>query len=321
MSGPTPPTPHLGLVCITASERVRYRTVTRTRLLQFDPDRQREMLRQLYRDNITRLNAAIDFCQEWNIRLYRLTSRLLPFADDPVGQDVLPEFHELLSQTGQRATALGIRVVVHPDQFVVLSSDSPEVVANSIKILDMHAHILDLLRQPRSAWATLEIHGGKGGRAARLIETIRALPDGVRSRLALENDERAYGAQDILEVCRAAGVPMVFDAHHHIIHEGLQGYEDPSIAEMLGLARETWQRPEWQLVHISNGRSTPGDIAHSDLIAVMPDAYRNAAWIEVEAKHKELAIARLREEWLPAVPGEGSGMPNSSPAVSDAASG
>ena len=299
-SGPTQTTPHLGLVCITASERVRYRTVTRTRLLQFDIEKQQDILRPLYQDNIVRLNAAIDFCHEWDIRLYRLTSRLLPFADDPVGQAVLPEFHALLAETGQRATALGIRVVVHPDQFVVLNSDSPEVVANSIKILTMHAHILDLLRQPRSAWATLEIHGGKGDRAARLVETIQALPDGVRSRLALENDERAYGAQEILDVCRAAGVPMVFDAHHHIIHEGLLGYDDPSIAEMLGLARETWQPPEWQLVHISNGRGALADIAHSDLIAVMPEAYRDAPWIEVEAKQKELAIARLREEWLPA---------------------
>ncbi len=295
-STPTPTSPHLGLVCITASDRVRYRTVTRTRLLQFAPDQQQDILRQLYADNITRLNTALDFCQEWDIQLYRLTSRLLPFADDPVGQAILPEFHARLADTGRRATALGIRVVVHPDQFVVLSSDSPDVVANSVKILDMHAHILDLLCQPRSAWATLEIHGGKGGRAARLVETIRALPDGIRSRLALENDERAYGAWEILEVCRAAGVPMVFDAHHHIIHDRLTGYDDPSVADLLALARGTWQPPEWQLVHISNGRDATTDIAHSDLITVMPAAYRDAPWIEVEAKHKELAIARLREE-------------------------
>ncbi|MFN8471923.1 MAG: UV DNA damage repair endonuclease UvsE [Anaerolineae bacterium] len=298
----TPVLPNLGLVCITASDRVRYRTITRTRLLQFDLHQQQAMLRDLYRDNIARFNVALDFCDEWNIRLYRLTSRLLPFADDPVGQAILPEFQVALAETGERATSQGIRVVVHPDQFVVLNSDSPDVVANSIKILDMHAHILDLLRQPRSTWAALEIHGGKGGREARLVETIRELPDGVHSRLALENDERAYGASEILDVCRAAGVPMVFDAHHHIVHEGLVGYDDPSIAEMLALARETWQPPEWQLVHISNGRGAPADPAHSDLIAVMPDAYRAAPWIEVEAKHKELAIARLRDEWLHAAP-------------------
>jgi UV DNA damage endonuclease len=52
----------------------------------------------------------------------------------------------------------------------------------------------------------------------------------------------------------AARVSMVFDAHHHVVHEKLVSYEDPGIAEMLQAARETWPVPEWQLVHISNGR-------------------------------------------------------------------
>ena len=82
----------------------------------------------------------------------------------------------------------------------------------------------------------------------------------------LENDERAYGALEILEVCRAAGVAMVFDAHHHIVHEKLDSYDDPSIGEMLALARATWPAPEWQMVHISNGRESFNDPRHSDLI-------------------------------------------------------
>jgi UV DNA damage endonuclease len=32
---------------------------------------------------------------------------------------------------------------------------------------------------------------------------------------------------------------------------------------------------------------------------VMPSSYRHAPWIEIEAKHKEEAIAKLRQEWLP----------------------
>jgi UV DNA damage endonuclease len=32
----------------------------------------------------------------------------------------------------------------------------------------------------------------------------------------------------------------------------------------------------------------------------MPSIYRRAPWIEVEAKHKEVAIARLRTEWMSA---------------------
>jgi len=291
-------TVQLGLVCITHSDAVRYRALTRKRLLQFDVIEQKRMLRNLYADNLVRLNRALDFCDERGLGLYRLTSGLFPFADDAAGEDVLEEFRVEARRTGERATALGIRLVIHPDQFVVLSSDSEQVVANSIKILRTHAHVLDLLAQPRTSWTVIEIHGGKSDRAERLVEVIRALPDEIRMRLALENDEYAYSAAQILDVCRAAQVPMVFDAHHHVCRERLESYEDPSVTEFLAAARETWPVPEWQLIHISNGRTAFNDRHHSDLITAMPSAYARAPWIEVEAKHKELAIENLRDWWL-----------------------
>ena len=292
--------PQLGLVCITTSDAVRYRTVTRKRLLQFAEAEQRSMLRELYADNLRRLDGALDFCSERGLKLYRMTSALFPFADDVAGQDVLEEFRERIGETGRRATSLGIRLVLHPDQFVVLNSDSPQVIANSIKILETHARVMDLLEQPRSPWALIEIHGGKGGRGARLVEVTRDLPEAVRSRIAFENDEYTYSALEILEVCRASGVPMVFDAHHHLVHEKLESYDDESVGSMLSAARETWAVPEWQLVHISNGRDSFNDRNHSDFIQTMPAAFRHAPWIEVEAKQKELAIAKLQTEWLDA---------------------
>jgi UV DNA damage endonuclease len=294
----------LGLVCITASEEVRYRTMTRKRLLQLDVVEQKSALRGLYAENLSRLDAAIDYCQAHDIRLYRLTSSLFPFADDPIGEDVLEEFSEVVAAKGQRALDSGIRLVLHPDQFVVLSSDSPQVVENSIKILETHARVMDMLKQPRSCWAVIEIHGGKSGRSEQLVKVISQFPEAIRTRLALENDEYSYSALEILEVCRAARVPMVFDAHHHIVHEKLDSYEDPSIARMLGEARKTWPVPAWQMVHISNGREFFNDRHHSDLITVMPSAYRKAPWIEVEAKHKELAIEKLRNESAHALAGQ-----------------
>jgi UV DNA damage endonuclease len=290
--------PRLGLVCITTSDEVRYRTVTRKRLLQFDGAQQQRMLRDLYAANLARLNGALDFCAGRGLRLYRMTSALFPFADDAAGWDVLEEFSAELSRTGARAAELGIRLVLHPDQFVVLSSDSEQTIANSIKILESHARVMDLLGQPRSPWALIEIHGGKGGRSERLIEQIGLLPEAVRTRIAFENDEYIYSAAEILEICRRAGVPMVFDAHHHVVHEGLESYDHPSVAEMVEAARETWPNPAWQLVHISNGRTSFCDRHHSDLIEQMPAAYRSVPWIEVEAKHKELAIERLTNHWL-----------------------
>lgn len=289
--------PELGLVCITASKAVRFRTTTRKRLLQLSVAAQEEALRSLYAENLTRLEAAIQFCLDEGIRLYRLPSGLFPFSDDQIGKAILTEFTDRMQQIGELVNKLGIRLVLHPDQFVVLNSDRPDVIENSIKILAAHARSFDLLGLPQSPWSLMNIHGGKGDRAERLVNVIRTLPDTIRLRLTLENDEYTYSASEILEICRAAEVPMVFDAHHHAIHEHLETYDHPSVAAMLAAARTTWVVPSWQLVHISNGSQFFADPRHSDFITQMPNSYGNVSWIEVEAKQKELAIAKLRQDW------------------------
>lgn len=292
--------PKLGLVCITHSKEIRYRTVTRTRYLTLSETERQTTLKNIYTDNLSRLDKAIDFCQQHSIQLYRVPSGLFPLSDweDEIGATVLAEIGDKLARVGKKAQESGIRIVIHPDQFVVLSSDSEQVLANSIKILTGHAQLFDLLGLPRSPWALMNIHGGKSQRIDRLVQVISKLPDNIRNRLTFENDEYAYSSKEILEVCKRSGVPMVFDAHHHICREGLETYENPSVVETFYAARETWQNPAWQLVHISNGQNSFSDRQHSDYITDMPSVYRQAPWIEIEAKAKEEAIARLEAEWL-----------------------
>lgn len=289
--------PHLGLVCVTFSDEVRFRTITRTRYLKLNDLEKQTTLEALYQDNLQRLHGALSFCEQHGIKLYRLSSALFPMSDEEIGTNILEGMAAELGRIGQRARELGMRIVIHPDQFVVLSSDSPQVVQNSKLILERHARTLDLFDLPRSAWTVMMIHGGKSDRAEQLLKVIGELPEAVRSRLAFENDEYAYSAAAILDICRRAEVPMVFDVHHYICNEGLDSYEAPGLAAMLEEARQTWPKPEWQLVHLSNGKETFGDRRHSDFITTVPSALRDAPWIEVEAKNKEQAIAQLRQDW------------------------
>lgn len=292
--------PKLGLVCVTASKEVRFRTMTRTRYLKLSLEEREAALREIYISNLNRLDTALSFCQQQQIQLYRISSALFPLSDleDEIGDSILAQMSADLAKIGQRAKQLEIRMVLHPDQYVVLSSDSAQVVQNSINILTRHAQTFDLLGLPRSPWSLMNIHGGKSQRADQLVKVVSELPEAIRSRLTFENDEYAYSAAEILDVCQRTGVPMVFDAHHHVCHEGLSSYEDPSVAEMFYAARSTWANPEWQLVHISNGETAFNDRQHSDLITAMPSVYREAPWIEIEAKAKEQAIALLQKEWL-----------------------
>ena len=288
--------PNLGLVCITSGPEVRFRTITRTRYLSFPEDQRVAVLHELYADNISRLAAAAAYCASHGIRLYRLSAALFPMLDlegDATGQQVLETLAAELRAAGDAFTTARIRVLVHPDQFIVLNSESSDVVRRALYALSFHGLVMDMLGFFRTPWNTILLHGGKGGRPAELTATIATLPDAVRLRLALENDERAYGPAELLPVCWAAGVPLIFDAHHHVVRGKLSSQDDPSVREWVLAARATWIPPEWQVVHLSNGIDGPQDRRHTDLITHFPDAYRDVPWIEVEAKGKELALAGL----------------------------
>jgi len=123
--------PRLGLVCITYSDECRFRTITRTRFLSLPEDERRAALERVYWENLDRLHGAMGFCARRGIGLYRVTSSLFPLSDEPLGADVLSEMAALLSSFGRRAERLGIRVLTHPDQFVVLNSESPAVADTS----------------------------------------------------------------------------------------------------------------------------------------------------------------------------------------------
>ena len=221
--------PHLGLVCVTFAQEVRFRTMTRTRYLKLSEPERESVLKKLYADNLDRLNIALSFCQQHSIQLYRISSALFPLSDleDEIGATILEEMSADLAQIGQRSQELDIRLVLHPDQYVVLSSDSPQVVQTSIKILERHARTFDLLGLPRwlrrfaerpSPWSLMNIHGGKSQRIEQLVRVVEQLPPEIRDRLTFENDEYSYSASEILSVCKLTGLPIVFDAHHHVCH-------------------------------------------------------------------------------------------------------
>jgi UV DNA damage endonuclease len=286
--------PRLGLVCLTLGPEVHFKTITRARFLAMSPHEQAPKLRDLYAQNMAVLFNALQFCTKRKIHLYRMPCEPFPMSEHPTGKKVLLEVSGQLANFGPQAEQLGIRVLMHPDQFVVLNSLSPHVVTQSVGILERFGLVFDLLKLPRSTWAPLIIHGGKGGRPNELVSVIQDLPAPIRTRLVLENDERAYSAREILDICQRAGVPMVFDPHHHVVKEKLDSYEHPSIAEMVRKSRDTWPHPYWQLAHISNGREFFGDPRHSDLITTMPTALLEVPWVEVEAKAKEEAIFQMR---------------------------
>ena len=185
-----------------------------------------------------------------------------------------------------------LRLSFHPDQFVVLNSPNPKTLAHSLAELSYQAEVAEWVGAD-----TVNIHGGGayGDKVAALRvlrENIERLPQPVRARLTLENDDKVYTPADLLPVCADTGVPLVYDVHHHrCLPDGL------SVAEATKRARKTWKSEP--LFHISSpieGWDGPKPERHHDYINAADFPQEWLGWpltVEVEAKAKELAVARL----------------------------
>jgi UV DNA damage endonuclease len=260
---------------------------------------QQEKLLDIYNSNISMFAKAIQYCAINNIGMYRVTSNLFSMLDLlPNKKEVLNSFVEPLQEVKRIADIHNIRITIHPDQWVVLSSENPDVVMRSIAELSTHATVFDLIGLERSRYNLINIHGGKGNRIDALVEVINTLHPSIKSRLTLENDENTYGVEDLLEVSRATGVPVLFDAHHHLCYEQLSSYNATSVRKNMELCRESWgTESEYFTTHISNGTTYLLNHRHSDYIEHFPLALHDVPYVEVEARAKELAIFKLKEQY------------------------
>jgi UV DNA damage endonuclease len=293
----------LGLCCQFVKQPIKFRTTTATSLLRMKQvDRQLKMSR-LCLANAESLLLALQYCADNGIGGFRIGSSILPIKTHPqVGYSIaeLPDAEAIIAAfrcCGTFAAEHGIRTVFHPDQFVVLNSPREDVVEKSIGELEYQAEVAEWVGAD-----VINIHGGgaysdKAAALARLARNLDRLSEAVRSRLTIENDDKIYAPKDLLPLCQATGVPLVYDVHHHrCLSDGL------TIEQATDAAFCTWRREP--LFHISSpleGWIGPRPHRHHDYIDLgdFPDCWRQRRiTVEVEAKAKELAVLRLRDELL-----------------------
>jgi UV DNA damage endonuclease len=289
----------LGLCCQFAAQPIKFRTTTAAALQRKTRREQLRHLADLCAANADSLLAALQFCAAHGIRSFRIASSLLPVKTHPtVGYriDEVPDADTIVARfrhCGEYAHLQGIRTGFHPDQFVGLNSPDDGIVSRSIADLESQAELAEWTNAD-----TVNIHGGGGyGDKPAALERFRRnlgrLSLRVRSRLTVENDDKTFTPADLLPLCQAEGVPLVYDAHHHRCCP-----DDLTVKQATTAALATWNRDP--LFHLSSplcGWQGPKPERHHDYVnpTDFPGAWRGLAiTVEVEAKAKELALARLQ---------------------------
>ena len=291
----------LGLCCIFRDAPIKFRTTTATAIKRLSHDEGRKKLADLCAANAAALMAAFKFCSANGIGCFRVNSQILPLKTHPdVGYDMqdLPGGRQIVKQfqeCGKFAKKAGLRATFHPDQFVVLNAPKPEVVEQSIREIEYQAEVAQWIGAD-----VVNIHGGgaygdKQAALQRFAKNFARLSKKARQLLTVENDDKTYTPADLLPLCKAEGVPLVYDVHHHRCNP-----DGMSIEQATKKAMATWDREP--LFHVSSpiqGWSGPNPGRHHDFIDVkdFPEFWwRKNISVEVEAKAKELAVEKLLTE-------------------------
>jgi UV DNA damage endonuclease len=258
-------------------------------------------LSRLCLSNADALLAALRFCAENGIGCFRVVSQILPIKTHPAfgyGVEELPDGDEIVRRfqaSGRFAQEHNLRTCFHPDQFVVLNSQRPEVVESSVRELEYQAEVAEWVGAD-----VVNIHGGgafgdKRKALADFARNLDRLSPRARERLTVENDDKTYTPADLLPVCQAEGVPLVYDVHHHRCNPDDLGEE-----EATERAVATWGRePLFHLSSPMGGWDGPKPERHHDFIDVkdFPTCWYDLnLTVEVEARAKEVAVLKLKAE-------------------------
>ncbi|EFQ98466.1 UV-damage endonuclease [Nannizzia gypsea CBS 118893] len=272
-----------------------------------DIARGQEFVQELGLANTRDLVTLIRWNARFGIRFMRISSEMFPFASHAeYGYKLAPFASEALAEVGKVAAELNHRLTVHPGQFTQLGSPRKEVISNSIRDLAYHAEMLNLLKLPpqmdRDAVIILHMGGTFGDKEStlgRFREAYADLPQDIRDRLVLENDDMSWTVHDLLPVCEELNIPFVLDYHHHNIHFDPDRIREGTldIMSLYDRIRSTWVRKgKTQKMHYSE--PVPEAITkvqrrkHSPRVSTLPPCDLTMD-LMIEAKDKEQAVFEL----------------------------
>jgi UV DNA damage endonuclease len=290
---------NLGYACINVALAEKGITTNRGMIRRTFLEKGPQYASQLALHNVQNLLQIVEWNVENGITVFRVTSELFPWASE-YRLESLPDFTEIrsvLETVGRHP----VRLTSHPGPFNKLAGSGP-TLANTIKDLEIHSQIFDLMGLPATHWHKINIHvggayGDKTETIKRFAHNFKLLSENLRGRLSVENDDKPglFTVADLVPLHEMTGIPIVFDYFHHRLHPGTQAEE-----EAFNTAYNTWSLKP--IFHYSSSRKVYEDPtakkeAHSDWVHEQINTYGKEVDIVLETKMKEQSVIKYLQNW------------------------
>lgn len=298
----------LGYACINESlgKQGRFKTI-QVRSAKTLPHKELQAkIKKLTLHNLETIFRILKWNVNNNISVYRLPSNIVPLDNHELNDFDFESDKDVIKWCNNIkgfANKNDIRLSMHPDQFCVLSSHNPSVVLNSVKILEHHNKICNLVGAKTIILHVGSTNGGKITSMSRFMDAFKLLDKDIQDKIVLENDDKSYNIDETLELCQGLDIPMCIDVHHHNCNNDGQNLIK-FIRENSDVIENTWNnRGMIPKIHLSTGRTSRVDRAHSDYISDTDFDYCLAISsimdidIMFECKKKELSVLQMMEKY------------------------
>ena len=260
-------------------------------------------LKKIARENLINTLRILRYNKANKIEVYRFSSKIFPLATYPGIEytNYVDDLKEELLEVGNFVKENNMRVSSHPDHFVLLNSISKKVYQDSIKELKYQNDMFNRMGLDSKYKFVLHVGGvytNKEDSIKRFYTGFKELPDDIKHRIILENDDKSFNATDVLKICKELKIPMVFDVHHHYCNS-----DGNNIESILGDIFETWNGEYFPTkFHMSSPKSEKNFRGHADYIdekefinfVEIAKGFNKDFDIMIEAKQKDEALKRIR---------------------------
>jgi len=292
---------NLSLCCISLKlqeQGYKFQTMTYTRFASLPRKEALETLSARILNNFEVTGEIIQYCHDSGIKGYRLSSGLTPIINHPsvdLSLSDLPNSEKIYNEITNVKNIIKntkVRISAHPSEYITLTSNNDNAISNSIRDLEQHGEIFDLLDLPKSHWSPLNIHVRQDGDSEEIfksfVKNYLKLSSGIKNRIVLEVNDNKDGTWNITNLYKyfydKLGIPITFDyLHNQLCNDG------KSEQEMFDLAYSTWGVTP--LFHYSEGVN--GTRKHADYAVGTPNSYGKEVYWDIELKQKDLAIEKI----------------------------
>ncbi len=283
----------LGYACINMSLPSKFKTC---RLATVEK-KGKGYIKELTLHNFNETLRIIKWNIEQEILFYRISSDLVVFGSHPINdwewwED--PDVLEITSEIKRLKDAHQLRLSCHPGQFNILNSPKKEVVLNTLSELTYHDRMMNLMGGTDMILHIGGAYGDKEAAKQRFIQNYALLDDSIKRKLRIENDDKIFNLQDVLDVSKETHAPICFDFHHDRCHPS-----DIPAAQLIGPVFKSWRSAGKPKVHISSGKTSPTDRSHHDYVFMedlkeMLDLFDGRdVDVMFECKMKDKAVLRI----------------------------